>query len=393
MDRDFYLWANSVCEISCEAMKYIRKNYNDFYNNSSNKSEFFEILSRDQCLTNKVRKRIEDYSNYIDELNNIKFEMNKRNISFITIEEEEYPYCLREIYDPPYILYYYGNIKILKDDYKKIAIVGSRKGTDYGKNATKYFSSSLTNNGFIIVSGLAKNIDSLAHRYCIDTGGKTIAILGTCIDKIYPSSNTKLFKEIIDTDGLIISEHNYNAVTKPYHFALRNRLISGICLGVLVVEAEEKSGALITVDCALQQDRNVYSIPGSIFSSMSRGCNLIISQGAKLVQNVENILEDYEIFDKNKHAFDEKNKLFSKNSGNVSISCDNILHDDSIKLDISNEEKEILDIISSNGAINIEQLSLITGYDISDITYFIGKLCMMNLIVEQGFNIYAPNIL
>ena len=393
MMRDFYLWANSYCKISCEQMKYIREIYHDCFNDTCQISAFLEKITTDDRMPPKIKNKIEKYSSFLSNLVDLKHEMNKRNISFITIDDSVYPESLRQIYDPPYVLYYRGDINVISDMHKKIAIVGSRKGTEYGKNATKYFSSSLSKCGFIIVSGMAKNIDYYAHKYCVDSGGRTIAVLGTNIDKIYPLENKALYSEIIESGGLILSEHNFDEATQAYHFAVRNRIISGLCSGVIVVEAEEKSGALITADCALQQDRNVYAVPGSIFSSLSNGCNELIAQGAKSVRKVENILEDYEIFEKKEELFIEKNKLFLKNSGNTNTSCDNILLDDISEEVISIEERTIFDIISSRGAIDIEQISLISGYNISDVTYIVEKLLILDLVVEQGFNRYAPNIL
>lgn len=311
--------------------------------------------------------------------------MKIRNIKYITIDDVEYPDSLRDIYDPPQVLFYFGNIELLNSDNMKFAIVGSRKGGDYGHNVTKYFSKSLAEKGVIIVSGLAKNIDSYAHRYCIEGKSKTIAVLGTQIDRIYPKSNSRLAKEIIDTGGLIISEYNFNAVTKPFNFAIRNRIISGISEGVLVTEAEEKSGTLITIDCALQQGKNVYAVPGSIFSTLSKGCNNAISQGAKPVQNVEDILEDYEII----YKF---NKIFSENSRNNISNYVNIVLGNYKDVDLSEKEMIIMDLLLKKGAVDVEKIIELTALKVSDVSFCIEKLSMLDLVVEQGINVYAPNI-
>lgn len=225
--------------------------------------------------------------------------MKENNIDIIHIYEEDYPQILKEIYDPPISLYIKGNKKILNN--KNIGIVGCRECTDYGKKAAKYFAYNLAKENINIVSGLAKGIDSYAHlgslstyrenQNCGETNsdcgkqkndcGKTIAVVGNGLDIVYPKENIELAKEIIKSGGAIISE--YPCGTKPdkMNFPARNRIISGISSGIIVVEAKEKSGTLITVDFALEQGRDVFVVPGNINSINSVGTNDLIKQGAK----------------------------------------------------------------------------------------------------------------
>lgn len=212
-------------------------------------------------------------------------------IKEISIFDKEYPKSLKNIYDPPMKLYVMGDYSILNNF--KIAVIGCRKCSKYGEMCTKYFSSNLAKKDITIISGLAKGIDSFAHNSCIDVGGKTIAVIGSGLDIIYPEENKWLYEKIVKTGGAIISEYPLGTKPLKYHFPARNRIISGLSDGVLVVEAKEKSGTLITVDFALEQGKNIFVVPGNINSLNSNGTNRLIQEGAKLVENISDILEEY----------------------------------------------------------------------------------------------------
>ena len=211
-------------------------------------------------------------------------------IEEISIESKEYPEQLREIYDAPWKLYVLGNKEILKQS--GIAIVGSRNATEYGKKVALQFSKDLSRKGINIISCLALGIDTCAHFGTLnsDSVGKTIAVLGGGLDEMYPKQNIELAKQIIKKGGCIISEYPLGAKPEKLHFPQRNRIISGLSKGVLIVEASEKSGSLITADFALEQGRDVFAVPGNISSSTSVGSNNLIKQGAKLVTSYEDIL-------------------------------------------------------------------------------------------------------
>lgn len=217
-------------------------------------------------------------------------------IKEISIFEKEYPKCLKNIYNPPMKLYVAGDYNLLSNF--KIAIIGCRNCTEYGRKCATKFASELTQKNVIVVSGLARGVDSFAHSACINSGGKTIAVIGSGLDVIYPKENMWLYKKIIDTGGAIISEYPLGTKPLQYNFPARNRIISAISDGVLVVEAKEKSGTLITVDFALEQGKNVFVIPGNIDSKNSRGTNNLIKEGAKPVNNLEDILEEYHNYTK-----------------------------------------------------------------------------------------------
>ena len=210
-------------------------------------------------------------------------------IEGIPIDDVNYPAALREIYDPPITLFAKGNIAFLGE--KSIGIVGSRDATSYGFNTAKELSYSLAQNNIVIVSGLARGIDKAAHIGALNARGKTIAVLGCGIDICYPNENMVIYKEILRR-GLIISEYIVGTKPEAGNFPARNRIISGLSNGVVIVEAKAKSGAIITVDFALEQGRTVYAIPGNINSIQSEGTNDLIKQGAKTVTSINDVLED-----------------------------------------------------------------------------------------------------
>jgi DNA processing protein len=215
----------------------------------------------------------------------------KEKINLITEADEAYPKLLKEIYDPPAVLYMKGEFKP-QDDFG-LAIVGTRKPTSYGIQAAGNLARDLSEAGLTIVSGLALGIDTLAHKSCLETKGRTIAVIGSGLDQnsIYPSSNRKL-ADMISENGAVISEYPIGTEAMPYHFPARNRIISGLSLGVLVVEATEKSGTLLTANHALSQNRQVFAVPGPIYSPTSFSPNNLIKMGAKLVANIQDILEE-----------------------------------------------------------------------------------------------------
>lgn len=216
--------------------------------------------------------------------------IERENIKIIARDGDDYPRLLREIPFPPSLLYVKG--KIPADP--AIAVVGSRLATGHGIEAASRFAGELAARGFTIISGLALGIDTAAHQAALEIGGKTVAVLGGGLDEpsIYPAQNKELSRQIIKRAGAVISEFPCLTQPFPYHFPQRNRIVSGLSLGVLVIEAREKSGALITANLALQQNREVFALPGRIASQNSAGANKLIQQGAKLVMTVDDILEE-----------------------------------------------------------------------------------------------------
>ncbi len=207
----------------------------------------------------------------------------------IALEDERYPVWLRAIPDPPAVLYCDGQIE--PRDRQAVAIVGTRQATPYGLRITEALARELSQLGFTIVSGLARGIDAAAHRAALATGGRTIAVLGCGLDIAYPPEHASLQKEIAGS-GAVLTEFVHGMPPRPSHFPQRNRIISGLSLGVVVVEADENSGSLITARLALDQGREVFAVPGPVDAPMSRGPHGLIKQGAKLVETVDDIIEE-----------------------------------------------------------------------------------------------------
>jgi DNA processing protein len=216
----------------------------------------------------------------------------KNNRFLIHFDHPSYPNLLKQIAVPPPLLYGYGEPKHL-DNYQ-LAMVGSRAPSPQGKENAKLFASRLSQSGWTITSGLALGIDGLSHQGAVTGGFTTIAVLGTAIDKMYPRRHIKLAEQILENNGVIVSEFAPNTPGRPEYFPRRNRIISGMSVGSLIVEAAIKSGSLITARCALEQNREVFAIPGSIHNPMSAGCHYLIQQGAKLVTCIEDINEEFQ---------------------------------------------------------------------------------------------------
>ena len=221
----------------------------------------------------------------------LEFEkLQKSGIKIKVIFDDDYPFRLREIYDPPVVLYYRGEFSELDD--RAIGVVGTRKITGYGRTVTEKFASELSEAGFTIVSGLARGVDTASHWAAIKSEGRTIACLGGGVNKIFPSENINLASQISNGRGVVCSEYPPEYPSLSGNFPARNRVIAGLSIAILVTEAAEDSGSLITANLALNEGREVYAIPGPITSSLSEGPSALIKKGAKLVTSVNDILDD-----------------------------------------------------------------------------------------------------
>lgn len=227
----------------------------------------------------------------------------KQGIQTISQKDPEYPEILKQISDPPVVLYYRGK---LEPEAARLAIVGSRMSSPYGEGVAQEFAERLALTGFTIVSGGARGIDTASHIGALK-GGRTVAVLGCGVDVVYPSENRKLFGEIAE-NGAILSEYGPGTKPFPAFFPARNRIISGLSRGTIVVEAAERSGSLITAELAINEGRDVFAIPGTIYSKTSKGCHRLIQQGAQLASCVEDILEEYGVRDQ-KASRSSKGKL------------------------------------------------------------------------------------
>lgn len=246
-------------------------------------SELKEIGLPKNALDALLEKRKTlDPENYLEEI-------LSSGIKILTIFDEDYPKSLKDIYDPPIILFYKG--EILPQDAKAIGVVGTRKVTGYGKLATENLVDKLVSSEFTIVSGLARGVDTVAHTQALKSGGRTLAVLGGGINSIFPPDNTSLAQKII-SQGAVLSEYHPDSPHLPGNFPARNRIIAGLSQGVLVTEAASDSGSLITARLALEQGREVFAVPGPITSTVSEGTADLIKDGARVVTRIEDILEE-----------------------------------------------------------------------------------------------------
>jgi DNA processing protein len=292
--------------------------------------------------------------------------IDKAEMDIITYQHDLYPANLRNVYDRPPFLYVKGTLA--KDDVN-IAIVGSRLASTYGKYTTEKISRELALKGVTIISGLARGIDSAAHRGALTAQGRTIAVLGSGLDVIYPPENKILFADII-ANGAVISEFPPGTPPRSANFPARNRIISGISYGVVVVEAGEKSGSLITARLALEQGREVFAVPGSIDSAGSRGTNKLIKQGAKLIENTDDILE-------------EILPQLEKVKFNESLPKSNFTPKPTITVkNLSIMDKNIIEAIAGN-QVHVDDLITATGFSPADVLRSLMAL-ELNGIVKQS---------
>jgi DNA processing protein len=282
-------------------------------------------------------------------------------IKEITIENQNYPQLLRKIKNPPKKLYFLGQIFPKENCF---AIVGTRRCSNYGKEVAYKIASELAEAGLTIVSGFAPGIDTIAHKAVIEKGKRTIAVLGTGLDKksIYPKSNLKLIDKILECGGCLISEFPPGTHGTKYTFPQRNRIISGLSLGVLIVEARMQSGALITANYAKEQGRKIFAVPGSIFSQVSKGCHFLIKNGAKLVESAKDILEELGI------------KKFEREKKEIKGETP--------------EENLILEVLKE-GALEVEKIIEKTKLSPSKVLSLLSILEIEGKIKNLGGNVYA----
>jgi len=283
-------------------------------------------------------------------------------IGFISILDDDYPAVLKNIFDPPPFLFYRGRIK-LEFLLRAIAVVGTRKPSNYGKIMSADICANLAKKGFTIVSGLAYGIDSIAHKSALEAGGKTLAVMGTGVEQIYPTQNKWLSEKIIE-NGALISEIIPGEKIERWNFPKRNRIISGLSLGCLVIEGNRRSGALLTAKFAVDQNRDVFALPGDVNRDQAQGPNYLIQQGAKLVLCAEDIREEYElVMDKEVAALPE----------------------------LARDEKKLFELIREyKSGIQFDNLIIKTGLQVSELSDLLLNLQIKSVIKKIPGNKIFP---
>lgn len=287
-EQEFWYWLCNIEGVGNKRIEYLIEQFLlPEYVFQAGKKELLMVKG----ITEKAATSIINSRN-LDKIQENYAKLAEKGIYFLNQTQIEYPKRLKHIYNPPYGLYYRGNMP--EEEKLTIAIVGARNCTNYGKEVANYFGRELSRKGVQIISGLARGIDSFAHRGAIEAEKGTFGVLGCGIDICYPAEQIELYMEM-QKQGGILSEYGIGVIAKPGYFPMRNRIISGLSDGILLVEAKEKSGSLITVELGLEQGKNIFVIPGRIEDSCSKGCNRLIRMGGELVESPEDILENYQI--------------------------------------------------------------------------------------------------
>lgn len=313
-DKEYWYWLCNIQKIGLKKTTYLINYFGTpkevYYSTRKELIKVPGLLEEDanEILSSKDQSRIQE--NYA--------KLKEKGIYFVTKDDNEFPEKLRTIYNPPYCFYAKGKLPTQKQPV--IAIVGARNCSDYGSSMAECFAMELARRGIGVVSGLAAGIDSYAHKGALRAGGETYAILGCGVDICYPKENFNLYMQI-QQRGCVLSEYGPGSKPKTHHFPMRNRIISGMSDGILIIEAKEKSGSLITVDFGLEQGKNIYVLPGRVCDSLSMGCNNLIKQGAKLVTNTYDILEDFNIICENYNKEMKKNNKLLETREKMVYAC------------------------------------------------------------------------
>jgi len=324
----------------------------------------FEKLMKISGIKEKIAQRIKSLDK--KEIEKEFIFAKKHNIKIITYEDLDYPENLKNIPDPPIVLYVKGTLK--PEDNLSIAIVGSRHASFYGLSSSENFAFKLAEKGFTIVSGMARGIDTFAHRGALKANGRTIAVMGSGFLNIYPEENKELVEEIAK-NGAVISEFPFETKPLRQNFPQRNRVISGLSLGVLVIEAARNSGALITADFALEQAREVFALPGKIDTENSFGTHQLIKQGAKLVTSIDDILEELNL----STFFSQKNDKVDSQKDQKELIQPN--------LNLESQELSLYNLISDK-PLMLDDIAEKTQMDIMQLSNLLLKLQMKKLILQ-----------
>lgn len=359
--RDIYIWLNNI-GITNKNISKLEYHFDDIREILEIDNE--NLLSIKNIRSDSLHKIIKTKNK--DFIYDMLSKLEEYNINSITVMDDDYPENLINIYDKPYVLYQKGDI--IEKDELSIAIVGSRKATSYGMWACEKFTKELVNLGVTIVSGVALGIDTIAHKTAIKEGGRTIGVLGNGLDVYYPQKNETLYRDIWN-NGSILTEFPLGTPPMPYNFPQRNRIITGLSLGLIVIEAKEKSGTSITAYHALEQGKDVFALPGNINSIYSEGTNKLIKDGAIPLLEVDDILNEIDRIKRN---------IFDKVSPKNTI--------DFTKL--SDTECKIIEIIRQKPT-HCDIISYRTGINISNVASILTILELKGLVEELDNRVFA----
>jgi DNA processing protein len=333
-----------------------------------------EDIAEVENIGREIAKKIVKDRERIDLDRQIKL-IERNNVTITPLDSEFYPASLKSIFDPPLVLFVKG--EILPQDYFSIAIVGTRLASFYGRTMSEKLSRELTEKGFTIISGGARGIDTFSHQAALRAKGRTLAVLGCGLDIVYPPENKKLFEEIAEK-GALISEFPLSTRPDKGNFPMRNRIISGLSLGVVVIEAPHKSGALITVTHATEQGREVFSVPGKADSFVSKGTNQLLREGAKLVENADDIIEELEPILKSKIKELKTNQSEPIQEKQIPL----------IKPELTEEEARLFDLLSL-GPLDLDDIIVKSQLSVSAVSAVLMMLQLKKLVKQSPGKIFA----
>ena len=366
-----YLWYGMMSRMT----NTVKMNIVMHYGGLGNLWEVSESQLRED-LTAKQADAILEYRNEALVLD-YREKLRKDKVEYIYPGHPAYPVKLYDIPDPPLVLFARGDIELLKNDDKAVAVVGARKASVYGRTVADRFVSDMVCAGVTIVSGMALGIDGMAHRAALKAGGRSVAVLGCGINVVYPKENYDIYHDICSGGGVVLSESGLDVKPDAFRFPYRNRIISGLADGVLVVEAREKSGSLITADQALEQGRDVYVIPGRVTDSGSAGCNNLIRMGAECVMNAGDILESLGL----------KEAVYRKNTDDKLHIC-GLAEPDFNKNLLAPTQKKVYSCVRLESR-HVDDICMETGISVSEVTQILYDLERMGLVKQLMRNYYT----
>ncbi len=362
-DTNYLLFLHYLCHEHPQKLLNIAKSYPNQDAFQEHQNEIIALIATPKRPKDAINSQINQFN-----INQYKAQLDTANVQWLSIMDPKYPSQLKHTHTPPLLLFYKGNIDHLR--HPQLGIVGPRYPSQYAQQVAEQFTKELCPY-FVITSGLAKGIDKVAHENALKKGYPSIAVVGCGLDIIYPQENQHLFHQLIN-NGLILSEYPLQSPPKPFHFPQRNRIVSGLCQGILVCEAGPKSGALITARLALEEHRDVFSIPGDIFNPLSKGTHMLIQDGAKLTQSIDDILNE----------FPEQPIL--------SISPQK-KQPQAPPSHLTQSEAKLLSLIPQESPINLETLQKKSNKSIPELLQYMSLFEINNLVIESSPHHYQRN--
>ncbi|MGH7908014.1 MAG: DNA-processing protein DprA [Candidatus Binataceae bacterium] len=354
-----------------------------------------EIFSRDERelaesgIPRPTARNIAEFRDF-EPLERELCELPRINAQLVRWTDDDYPPLLRQIADPPPYLFFRG--RLIPDEMRCVAIVGARTASDAGRHMAHRLGLELAARGFTVVSGLARGIDGQAHQGALDAGGRTIAVMGCGIDVVYPAEHRVLAESIIEAGGALLSELPVGTPPVAENFPGRNRILSGLCLGAVIVEAAERSGSLITARTALEQNRQVFAVPGSPISGKTRGSNRLLKEGARLVECVEDVIEELapQLAEAAKAGATPADKIRSQIGAESSVnkvSAEPI--DENPGITVSNSSKAVFELLQNNHKLHIDSIIEGSGLNAQTVLRLLLELELKGLVTQHPGKLFS----